>query len=263
MTNLKEKSQKIILCFRKEVGAKIKAMLPAESLFPVVFLYATIQSVFGVGLLLFGTPTLLFMGYSFEQALALLLPCSMTVNALQLATHWKDASLKRDFVLFCLPLVALGMWVAISNALGLDLKLIVGLLLVLTASLRVFARLQTGLKAFFKRFARPSLVLIGAIHGLSNMGGGLLTIFAASTYQEKHKLRVNVAFGYLLMATCQLAVLSWKYPELFSVNQLVLMLAAALTYLAIGNRVFAMASNTIYQHALTGFILIFGLFLLV
>ena len=36
----------------------------------VVFVFAVIQSVFGVGLLVFGTPTLLLLGLPFDAVLA-------------------------------------------------------------------------------------------------------------------------------------------------------------------------------------------------
>ncbi len=48
-----------------------------------VLVLAVVQSVFGVGLLVFGTPTLLLLGYPFDQVLAYLLPCSILISALQ------------------------------------------------------------------------------------------------------------------------------------------------------------------------------------
>ena len=49
----------------------------------VVVVFATVQSLFGVGLLVFGTPTLLLLGYSFESTIAVLLPASITISFLQ------------------------------------------------------------------------------------------------------------------------------------------------------------------------------------
>ena len=34
-----------------------------------IILYSLIQSVFGIGLLVFGTPTMLLMGYSYTETL--------------------------------------------------------------------------------------------------------------------------------------------------------------------------------------------------
>ena len=53
----------------------------------VVALLTLVQSVFGVGLLVFGTPTLLLAGCDFDRALALLLPASLCVSAAQLLSR--------------------------------------------------------------------------------------------------------------------------------------------------------------------------------
>ena len=49
----------------------------------VVGLTASVQSMFGVGVLLFGTPALLILGHPFATALGILLPVSLTINILQ------------------------------------------------------------------------------------------------------------------------------------------------------------------------------------
>ena len=55
-------------------------------LIPVV-ITAAIQSVFGVGVLLFGTPILLLLGYDFITTLTVLLPVSVSINLIQIAMH--------------------------------------------------------------------------------------------------------------------------------------------------------------------------------
>ena len=49
-----------------------------------ILVCSIVQSLMGVGLLLFGTPTLLLLGMGFGEALAVLLPCSVTVNLCQI-----------------------------------------------------------------------------------------------------------------------------------------------------------------------------------
>src|SRR6266853_3469989 len=51
-----------------------------------VAVFSIVQSVFGVGLLLFGTPTLLLTGMAFPLVLTYLLPCSIVVSSLQVAS---------------------------------------------------------------------------------------------------------------------------------------------------------------------------------
>jgi uncharacterized protein len=51
----------------------------------LVLVLAAIQSVYGVGLLVFGTPVLLLLGLPFPEVLAYLLPCSIAISTLQVA----------------------------------------------------------------------------------------------------------------------------------------------------------------------------------
>ena len=54
-----------------------------------IFLTATIQSLFGVGVLLFGTPILLDLVYGFITALTILLPISLAINLLQASKDYR------------------------------------------------------------------------------------------------------------------------------------------------------------------------------
>ena len=53
----------------------------------ILFSLVIFQSLFGVGLLLFGTPIFLLLGYNFESTLILILPVSITISLLQLLHH--------------------------------------------------------------------------------------------------------------------------------------------------------------------------------
>jgi len=55
-----------------------------------------IQSIFGVGVLLFGTPLLLLQGYDFIEAVIFLLPISVSINLIQIAKDYQSVDL--DFI---------------------------------------------------------------------------------------------------------------------------------------------------------------------
>src|ERR1044072_124449 len=77
----------------------------------VVVVFAAAQSVFGVGLLVFGTPTLLLLGLPFDAVLAYLLQCSIVVSALQIRAGGGLVPLdplRRRFLLFTAPVVCAG-----------------------------------------------------------------------------------------------------------------------------------------------------------
>ena len=49
----------------------------------VIIFLIIIQSIFGVGLLLFGTPSFLILGYDFASTINILMPVSITISVLQ------------------------------------------------------------------------------------------------------------------------------------------------------------------------------------
>ena len=49
----------------------------------ILLVLIIIQSIFGIGLLLFGTPTFLILGYDFLNTLNFLLPISIVISLLQ------------------------------------------------------------------------------------------------------------------------------------------------------------------------------------
>jgi uncharacterized membrane protein YfcA len=231
-------------------------------LLPIIFAYSIVQSLFGVGLLVFGTPTLLLLGVPFEQALGLLLPCSITVNLLQLVSHWRLVTLKREFVVNFVPFVGLGLAIVLLVRLPFHPRTAVGVLLLLTALMRLSGRLMQAAQRTFKQGLWVFLPSVGLTHGLTNMGGGLLTILVSGLFRDKDKIRANVAFGYLIMALSQCAVLVCVRHQVFVGESAVLAAVAGMTYVSLGNRAFEVISNRAYQLALTTFILVFGVALL-
>src|SRR5260221_11193198 len=79
------------------------------SLCALVLVLAAVQSVFGVGLLVFGTPTLLLLGLPFPEVLAYLLPCSVVISTLQVADGGlRLEPIRRKLLAFTAPTVLLG-----------------------------------------------------------------------------------------------------------------------------------------------------------
>ena len=81
----------------------------------ILLVLIIIQSIFGIGLLLFGTPTFLILGYDFFNTLNFLLPISITVSLLQfisLKSKFKKTIL--DFNFYCLPFLVLFLILALN-----------------------------------------------------------------------------------------------------------------------------------------------------
>jgi uncharacterized protein len=232
----------------------------------VVALFATAQSVFGVGLLVFGTPTLLLLGFSFSEILAYLLPCSILISALQVrkAGIRPLDTLNKRFLMFTAPGVLVGTVVILAAGSTVSVKPIVGAMLVITAALRSVRRLRDGLETFIRRHLSKLLIALGVVHGLSNLGGGILTVIVGSLFDEKENVRKHIAFAYGLMAIVQLVTLIattdvtitwWLWLALPT-------LAAAMFFL-VGQRLFEATPQSRFQPALTALVLTFGLALMI
>jgi hypothetical protein len=228
-----------------------------------VFFFSTVQSLFGVGLLVFGTPTLLLLGYSFVDTIAALLPASLVISLMQ-AWHGKEylGELKKSIPLYAVPFIVLGLALVLSKVLVIDVKLLVGVLLVCTAIIRFNAKVQQALAALLKKHTKLYLVLTGFVHGLSNMGGGFLTMLATSIYQDKESTRANIAYGYFVFALSQILVLLALHREAFGLHCLVLATVALLTYRTVGNVIYMKSSQRVYQFLITIFIFAYGVVLI-
>lgn len=225
---------------------------------------AVVQSLFGVGLLLFGTPVLLLLGVPFELVLAYLLPCSLAVSALQVVTTGGPTlePVRRRFLAYAVPAVLVATGVAMLFGSPRQLRVAVGVALVLTAVLRL-GPLRPVLARSVQAHTRPLMVLLGVVHGLSNLGGGILTVIVGATHTGKAEIRRHIAFAYGAMASVQLAVvLATRRPHLNPLLWLGLPVLAGAVYLLVGQRVFARAGHRAYQAGLTGMIASFGVVVL-
>ena len=239
--------------------------LPVLAVIATVCIFAAVQSIFGVGLLLFGTPTLLLLGLPFELVLVYLLPRSIVVSALQVATSGGLTlePIRRRFLIFTAPAVLVATGAALLFGSPHQIRAVVGAVLLLTAALRL-SPYQAALAGFVRRHLRPLLVTLGLVHGLSNLGGGILTVIVGSSYSDKTSIRRHIAFAYGMMASIQLAlVFATTRPHADVRLMPLLALLAGAVYLFVGQRVFLRTGQRMYQFGLTGLIMSFGVLLVV
>jgi uncharacterized protein len=218
----------------------------------VVAVLSVVQSLFGVGLLVFGTPTLLLMGYSFAGALAILLPASITISLLQ---TWQsgpqDYAFVKSFAGFCLGPLAASLALVLLLDLNASLNLFVATLLVVFVALRLYPAAHHRARTWVGRHPRASLVSMGVVHGVSNLGGALLLIFAATRFERKEDIRKLIAFCYASFAGIQLLVLAMVEPGMFGWRQAGYVAIAGFVFVAIGQRVFQSVSAPLFDRLLT------------
>lgn len=179
--------------------------MPVDILLTVVAT-SVIQSIFGVGVLLFGTPLLLLLGYGFVDALGVLLPVSIAISALQILRHYEDVDIGfyKNMLVYSIPLVVLFLLVVAS--VKINVGLVIGALLILVALKNSSTAIERSLQSVV-RHEKIYLMVMGLIHGVSNLGGSMLTVIIYSKHYPKNKTRVTAAASYATIASCQLATL--------------------------------------------------------
>jgi uncharacterized membrane protein YfcA len=229
----------------------------------VVAVFSVVQSIFGVGLLLFGTPTLLLLGMPFPEVIAALLPCSLAVDLLQLRNGLPaNRAYVRTLFGVTLPLVCLGLVIALTRARPEGLALLVGAMLLVLGLLRCASSAVPRIQSRVVRHQTAYMAGMGFVHGLSNMGGGLLVVLASALTHEKEETRRIIAVGYSLFAITQLTTLYILAPQSFYPWRFTLPLVAIGIYL-VGNRFYQRLEEATFQKLLTALILVYGTLLVV
>lgn len=179
--------------------------MPVDILLTVVAT-SVVQSIFGVGVLLFGTPLLLLLGYGFVDALGVLLPVSIAISALQVLRHYEDVDtgFYKNLLIYTIPLVVL--FLVVVTSVKINISLVIGPLLIFVALKNFSTVIERTLQSVVK-YERIYLMAMGLVHGVSNLGGSMLTLIIYSKQYPKDKTRVTAAASYATVAMCQLATL--------------------------------------------------------
>tara|TARA_Y100000748_G_C15424196_1_gene460620 strand:- start:26 stop:649 length:624 start_codon:yes stop_codon:yes gene_type:complete len=171
----------------------------------LIFALSIFQSIFGVGLLVFGTPAFLLIGYSFFDIINILLPFSIIISLFQII-YTKETN--RDFqyklIIYCVPSLILSLIFLINYESRINFIILMSLTIIFFSLVNLIK-----VKDIFLSNNRPgktkvSLVLLGIIHGLTNLGGSFLTLIAANMSTTKISIRYNIASGYLVLGVIQL-----------------------------------------------------------
>ena len=229
----------------------------------VVLICSLVQSVFGVGLLLIGTPLLLLLDVPFGTALWLLLPASLTISLLQLVLSPRiDRDSVRKVSAYALPSLIVGVLVSLNGIRAPQLDVLVALVLLGSALMRIVGRFASNLRIFSTRHDSAMLALIGFVHGFSNLGGGLLAAYATARHVDKHAARETIAVAYALFATTQLVVLTLMGNMQIGSVTIVMVCTAAMTFLTLGRIAFRRLSIALFNSIFTVLMLIMAALLI-
>ena len=164
----------------------------------------------------------------------------------------------------CLPAIGVGIW--LGNV-GLNLQLtdvFVGLILIGAALLRYFTVIQRKVSKLFVDHNKLFHFLMGITHGITNLGGSLLTIYASALHEKKSTIRYYVAYYYFAFSSIQLILV---FPHIASysmfIHHMTLVIVSIIVYRLLGNTVFESATDKIYFHVFSLFMILCGITLLI
>lgn len=220
--------------------------------FATIFVLAILQSIFGIGILFFGTPTLLLLGFPFSETLSILLPASVAVSLFQvIGGDLPDRRQIGNYVGWCLVPLTIALVGGLSFGWDVELESIVAVTLSLYVVVRLSPQTEQALRVSVRRFPQAWLTVIGTVHGLSNLGGGLLAIFGVSSFDDKTKVRSNIAFCYLCFASIQLVTLAILKPDVMSAAQLGYAGMAIFVFIVVDRMVFGSIATPVFDRVLT------------
>ena len=230
----------------------------------IILALITIQSIFGVGLLLFGTPSFLLLGYDFASTINILIPVSITISALQFfKSKVSDRNFIKEYNLFCLPFLILFLVLALKFKHFFDFKIIVAFLLIFSSILILNKRRFSSFKKIFFNSKKYILIGIGCVHGLTNMGGSFLAIYSTLISKNiKEVARYYISYGYLIMGILQFITVLFISFKILDFNKLYYIFLAVMVYFPT-QKIFKNINDKKFSKYINLIALIYGLLILV
>ena len=238
--------------------------MPAYIELIIIFALIAVQSIFGVGLLLFGTPSLLLLGYDFANTLNILIPVSITISALQFfKSKVKDRIFIKDYNIFCIPFLIIFLFIALKFNYLFDFRFLVALLLIFSSVLILNKKKFSSFKQMIFKIKNLILIVIGLIHGLTNMGGSFLAIYSTLISKSiKEATRYYISYGYLIMGTIQYLMVLFLSYDLLTFNKIYYVFLALIIYFP-AQKIFKKLNDRKFSKYLNLIALIYGLSILV
>ena len=183
-------------------------------LVPLFIILCTIQSILGIGVLVIGTPVLLIFNFEIIEVMLLLLPISIITSSFNLLINKvklsntnfvEEKKITFNFFTICLPFVFLGL-IFLNNYKSLiNFDILVGAIILFSTLTKRIKKTEYVLS---KNKNKLIISLIGFVHGLTNSGGTLMTIFILNKNKGDKKNSINqIHYFYFLLASVQFLIL--------------------------------------------------------
>ena len=225
----------------------------------IIILLSIFQSVFGIGLLLIGTPTFLLIGYNFFDVLNLLLPFSITISLLQVIYSKEiNSKFNKKILLYCIPALILALSILVKYENDIDFILLISSTIIFFSIINL-SKFKNTIFDNNKRI-NLGLIILGLIHGFTNLGGSLFTLICANINKQKKIIRQNIASGYLIFGTVQLLFINIFYKTL-TVSNLYYLYIPIISFF-IAQYFYNKINNELFSKILNITILLYGTYML-
>ena len=189
----------------------------------LVLVLSSIQSIIGVGVLVLGTPILLILEHNMLSILSILLPISIATSLINIFLMKKNmqgvekilsSQTKNFFYMFCLPSILIGLFFLKIFYYLINFEILISALILISILIK---RYYQNKKVYISNLKKKIVFsIVGLIHGLTNSGGTLLSLFIS--FSEKNS-RYIITFFYLILASTQLVLfLSIFWDKIFFTN---------------------------------------------
>jgi hypothetical protein len=118
------------------------------------------------------------------------------------------------------------------------------------------------LKKIILKYKKFILVFIGCVHGLTNMGGGLLSIFSSLINNKEKKYTRNfISYSYLTMGLIQYIILMFLEYKNLNFSKVYYILLVLIVYLP-SQKIFKKVNNILFSKIISIIALLYGLMIL-
>lgn len=210
-----------------------------------------LQSVIGVGVLVLGTPTLLLLNISLIDTIAFLLPISITtsflnilITKIQRRTFYNKERFKKFFII-CLPSVLIGLLILKYFNEVINFNYLVSLIIIFTVIFRGY--FSKKIKALKRKLNNLALIIIGIVHGMTNSGGTLLSIFLVNIYSAKSDIRSETNLFYFSLALAQFFLFCIIFDYKQNINEPFLIIILTIAGVLLGNFLIKVINEKLFK----------------
>tara|TARA_B100000242_G_scaffold277762_1_gene234785 strand:+ start:174 stop:920 length:747 start_codon:yes stop_codon:yes gene_type:complete len=230
----------------------------------------TLQSMAGVGILVLGTPIMLLLNYGMIEILSTLLPLSI-LTSLTNFIYFKlrkkkldieiDAEIKKYLFLACCPSIIVGLLILKYFNEYINFNILVSI--VIFSSIFLVLKLKNKIFNSKQNFKIFSLATVGLIHGITNSGGTLLSLFVSALKRNKvNQSRFNTTFAYLFLALFQYLSFIFIFNVNYDFDDIKMFIYTLPLGIILGNMLIKFVNEYIYKSLINILAFISAIFLL-